>query len=160
MLQRILISLLALGLAGCASLPHNAIAPKVSVADVDLKSLGLFEQRFDVGLRVNNPNDFDLKIEALDFELELNGRAFAKGLTRVTTLVPAASSSVVRVDAVTQSDNLIQQIKTLPPGLLKGNVPYRITGRVKTDKSSRWFPFEQTGTVGGDSKSKPKGKAI
>lgn len=160
MLQRILLGLIALGLVGCTSLPLNAVAPKVSVADVDLKSLGLFEQRFDVGLRVNNPNDFDLKIEALDFELELNGRAFAKGLTRVTTLVPAASSSVMRVDAVTQSDNLIQQIKALPPGLLKGNVPYRITGRVKTDKSSRWFPFEQTGTVGGDSKNKPKGKAI
>ena len=90
------------------------------MAEVDIKSLGVFEQHFDVGLRVNNPNDFDLTIEALDFELELNGRPFAKGLTHVTTLVPAASSSLLRVDAVTQSTNLIQQIKTLPDVLKSG----------------------------------------
>ncbi len=78
MLQRWLAGLIALGLTACSGLPLNAVAPKVSVAEVDIKSLGVFEQHFDVGLRVNNPNDFDLTIEALDFELELNGRAFCQ----------------------------------------------------------------------------------
>ena len=158
MLQGWLAGLIALGMTACSGLPLNAVAPRVSVAEVDIKNLGLFEQRFDVGLRVNNPNDFDLIIEALDFELELNGRPFAKGLTRVTTQVPAASSSLVQVDAVTQSTNLIQQFKTLPDAL-KGGVPYRIRGRVKTDLSSRWLPFEQNGVVGGE-KDKSRGKAI
>ena len=131
----------------------------VSVAEVEIKSLGLFEQRFDVGLRVSNPNDFDLNIEALEFELELNGRAFAKGLTRVSAMIPAISSTVMRVDAVTQSKNLLQQIKTLPSETLKEGVPYRIKGRVKTDKSSRWIPFDHTGVYGGDEKN-PKGRAV
>ena len=129
------------------------------MADVDIKSLGIFEQRFDVGLRVSNPNDFDLKIEALEFELELNGRAFAKGLARVSTLIPATSSTVIRMDAVTQSRNLIRQIKTLPSETLKEGVPYRISGRVKTDQSSRWLPFDHTGVYGGDEK-KPAGRAV
>jgi LEA14-like dessication related protein len=159
MLQRLLVSLIALNLVACSSLPSNAVAPKVSVAEVDIKSLGLFELHFDVGLRVNNPNDFDLTIEALDFELELNGRAFAKGLTRTTTLIPAVSSTLVRVDAVTQSTNLMQQIKSLSPEALKRGVPYRITGRIKTDKSSAWFPFEKAGIVGGEAE-RPNGKAI
>ncbi len=159
MLHGWIAGLMALGLAACSGLPLNAAAPKVSVAEVDVKSLGLFEQHFDVGLRVSNPNDFDLKIEALDFELELNGRPFAKGQTRVTTLIPAASDSLLRVDAVTQSKNLIQQIKTLPPDALKGGVPYRIRGRAKTDKSSSWLPFDRAGTVGGD-KDKSSGQAI
>lgn len=151
--------LIALSLTACSGLPPNAVAPKVSVAAVDVKSLGLFEQHFDVGLRVNNPNDFDLTIEALDFELELNGRAFATGLTRATTLIPAVSSALVRVDAVTQSTNLVQQIKSLSPDAVKRGVPYRITGRIKTDKSSAWFPFEKAGTVGGEAE-RPDGKAI
>ena len=159
MLQRLLAYLLVLGLVACSGLPLNAVAPKVSLADVDIKRLGLFEQRFDVGLRVNNPNDFDLKIEVLEFELELNGRPFATGLSRTATLIQAASSTVLRVDAITQSKNLIQQIKTLPPDTLKDGVPYRITGRVKTDKSSRWIPFDHAGVYGGDEK-KPKGRAI
>lgn len=158
MLQRWLVGLIALGLTACSGLPLNAVAPKVSVDGVDIKSLGLFEQRFEVGLRVNNPNDFDLTIEALDFELELNGHPFAKGLTRAMTRVPAATSSLVRVDAATQSTNLIQQIKTLPDAL-KGGVPYRIKGRVKTDLSPRWLPFERNGMVGGE-KDKSRVKAI
>lgn len=159
MMQRLLVFLLALGLAACSGLPFNAVAPKVSVAEVDIKSLGLFEQRFDVGLRVSNPNDFDLKIEALDFELEVNGRPFAKGLSRTSTLIPAASSAMLRVDAIMQSKNLIRQIKTLPPETLKDGVPYRITGRVKTNQSSSWLPFDHTGVYGGDEK-KPAGRAV
>lgn len=158
MLQRWLVGLIALCLTACSGLPLNAVAPKVSVAGVDTKSLGVFEQRVEVGLRVDNPNDFDLTIEALDFELELNGRPFAAGQTRATTLIPAASSALVRVDAATESTNLIQQIKVLPDAL-KGGAPYRIKGRVKTDLSSRWLPFEQNGIVGGE-KGKSKGKAI
>ncbi|MDO9222049.1 MAG: hypothetical protein Q7T90_13590, partial [Thiobacillus sp.] len=52
----------SLGLAACSGLPWNAIAPKVKVADVGIKSLGLLEQHLDVGLRISNPNDFDLSI--------------------------------------------------------------------------------------------------
>lgn len=160
MLQRLFALCIALSLVACTGLPLNAVAPKVSVADVDIKSLGLFEQKFDVGLRISNPNDFDLKIEGLDFELTLNGRPFSQGLSRVTTLIPAASSTVMRVDAIMQSKNLIQQIKTLPPETLKDGVPYRIKGRVKTDQSSNWIPFDHSGLYGGESKKKPDGKAI
>jgi LEA14-like dessication related protein len=159
MRTRLLVFFALLVLAGCSALPINAVPPKVSVADIDIKSLGLFEQHFDVGLRLANPNEFDLGIEALDFELELNGQPFAKGMARSPTLIPAVSSVVLRVDAITQSENLIQQIKTLPPETLREGVPYRIKGRIKTDKSSGWLPFEQQGVYGGGEK-KPEGIAI
>ncbi len=139
-------------LAACSGLPLNAVPPKVSIADVEVKSLGLFEQKFDVGLRIANPNDFDLKIEGLDFDLEINGRPFASGLSRVSALVPAASNTVMRVEAIVQSKNLVRQIKTLPSETLKEGVPYRIKGRVKTDKASAWLPFDHSGVYGGDGK--------
>ena len=112
MMRRFLAMCLAGVLSACSGLPFNAQAPRVSVADVEIRSLGLLEQKLDLGLRVANPNDFDLRIEALDFELEVNGRPFATGLSRVSTLVPAASMSVLRVDAIIQSKNLIRQIRT------------------------------------------------
>jgi LEA14-like dessication related protein len=158
-MQRLLMFFLLLGLAACSGLPLNAVAPKVSLAGVVIKSLGLFEQHFDVQLRVANPNDFDLTIEALEFELEVNGRPLANGLSRASTRIPAASSAVLGVDAIMQSNNLIRQIKTLPPETLKDGVPYRVKGRVKTDQSSDWLPFDHTGVYGGDEK-KPKGKAV
>lgn len=159
MLQRLLMLVSVLGLAACSSLPLNAVAPTVSVANVEIKSLGLFEQRFDVGLRVGNPNDFDLTIEALEFELEVNGRPLANGVSRVPTLIPAAASAMLRVDAFMQSKNLIQQIKTLPPDTLQDGVPYRVRGRVRTDRSSGWLPFDHAGVYGGEGKN-PAGKAV
>lgn len=149
----------ALILAACSGLPFNAEPPRVGVADVAVKSLGLFEQTFDLGLRVSNPNDFDLTVEGLDFTLEVNGRPFASGVSRVSARVPAVSSAVLRVDAIMESKNLIRQLKALPPETLAAGVPYRIKGRVKIDKASRWLPFDHTGVVGGETK-KPRGKTI
>ena len=159
MLQRLFVLFLAFGLTACSGLPFNAVAPKVSVAEVGVKSLGLLEQRFDVGLRVSNPNDFDLTIEALEFELELNGRPFATGLSQVSTRIAAASSTLLRIDATTQSKDLIRQIEALSPESLKEGVPYRIRGRLKTDRSPSWMPFDHTG-VSGRGEKKPAGRAV
>jgi LEA14-like dessication related protein len=158
MLQRLLTLLLALGLAACSSLPFNVLAPKVSVAEVDIKQLGLFEQHFEVGLRVANPNAFELKIEALEFEFDLNGRAIATGQSNVPALIPAESSSVLKVEAMTRSMSLLQHFRTLPDSLKQG-VDYRIKGRVKTDKLPGWFPFEHSGVLGGE-EPLPSGIAI
>ncbi len=159
MMRRVLILLFAFGLAACSGLPFNAVAPKVRVADVNIKSLGLFEQRFDVGLRISNPNDFDLTIEALDFELEVNGRPFAAGLSQASTRIAATSSTLLRVDAITQSKDLIRQFEALSPESLKAGVPYRIYGRLRTDRSPSWVPFDHAGVYGGE-KKKPEGRAV
>ncbi len=149
----------SLGLAACTGLPWNAVAPKVSVADVAIKSLSLFEQHLDVGLRIGNPNDFDLTIETLEFDLEVNGHPFASGLSNTLTRVPAAASAVLRVDTFMKSNDLIQQFKSLSPAVLKDGVSYRVKGRIKTDRSSRWLPFDHTGVYSSDEK-KFKGKAF
>lgn len=158
-MRRLWVLLVLFSLAACSGLPLNMLAPRVSVATVDLRQIGVLEQHFDVGLRVANPNDFDLTIEALEFDLEVNGRAFAKSLSRAATRIPAASSEVLQIDAIMQSKNLLEQLRTLTPDTLKQGVPYRIRGRIKTDQSSRWLPFDHSGVYGGDAKP-PTGRTV
>lgn len=158
-MRRLLLFLFLFGLSACATLPPGAQAPRVSLADVSLRSLGLLEQRFELELDLVNPNDFDLKIEGLDFELEVNGRPFAKGISRVTTLLPAGSTTPMRVTAVTQSKDWLTQMKSLSADVLKEGMPYRVHGRVKTGGLARWLPFEHMGVYGGSAK-RPKGQAI
>lgn len=143
----------------CTGMPYNAEAPKVGVAEVSVKRLGLFEQVFDVGLRVTNPNDFDIAIEGLEFKLEINGREFATGTAHTHTRLPAFSSAVVHVDTTTDSNKLLQQIKTLPE-ILQDGAPYRIRGRIKIDRANDWLPFDRSGVYGRDEKQKEKGTAI
>lgn len=159
MLNRLLFLVLVLGLTACSGLPPNVLAPRVRVAEVDIRHLGLFEQHFEVGLRIDNPNDFDLDIEALEFEFELNGRAFATGMSNVPTRVPAASSTVMQVEAMTQSVNLLQQIKSLPESLKRG-ADYRIKGRVRAGGLPGWLPFEHAGVVGGGETKQPGSQSI
>ena len=149
----------SLGLAACSGLPWNAVAPKVSVADVGIKSLGLLEQQLDVGLRISNPNDFALTIEALEIELEVNQQPFARGVSHQATRVAAVASTVLRADTFMQSKDLIRQFKLLSQGGLKTGVPYRLKGRFKTDKSSRWQSFDRSGVYGDDGPS-AEGKSI
>lgn len=144
--------------AACTGIPFNAKAPKVSVAEVNVKQLGLVEQVFDVGLRINNPNDFDINIEGLEFKLEINSREFATGIAHTHTRIPAFSSAVVHVDTTTQSNKLLQQLKTLPE-ILKDGVPYRIYGRIKIDRIADWVPFDRSGVYNRGGKPNEKGTA-
>ncbi len=148
-----------LSLAACSRLLPEPVPPKIGIADIEVKSLGLFEQTFDVGLRVDNRNDFELAIEALEFEIEANGRPFASGHSQHPVRIPAASDAVLRVEATTQSETLLRQLKRLPRGGLKAGVPYRIRGRVKIEGLPGWLPFDRSGTVGGEAKP-PKGEAV
>ncbi|MFZ0107508.1 MAG: LEA type 2 family protein, partial [Thiobacillus sp.] len=79
--------------------------------------------------------------------------------TQASATIPATSSVVMRVDAITQSHNLVRQLIVLDPEKLKQGLPYLIKGRVKTDKWIGWLPFEQKGVYGGAAK-KPQGSAI
>lgn len=142
----------------CTGIPFNAKAPQVRVAEVNVKRLGLLEQVFDVGLRVNNPNDFDINIEGLEFQLEINSREFATGNAHTHTRIPAFSSAVVHVDTTMQSNKLLDQLKTFPE-ILKEGVPYRIHGRIKIDRAADWLPFDRSGVYGRD-REKEKGTAI
>lgn len=148
MLQRALVSFLVLILAACSALTPKPLPPQVSVAAVEVKSVGVFEQRFDIVLRVANPNGFALTVEALEFDLDVNGQPFARGRSPLPARLAAASETDVVIEAVTRSDDLIRQLGTLAPGQLKQGLPYRLRGRVKTDRSSRWLPFEHAGVYG------------
>jgi LEA14-like dessication related protein len=156
MLQRLLVLFLPLVLAACSGLPLNAVAPRVSVGEVGLRHFDWFEQHYEVGLQLSNPNEFDLEIEALDFEIELNGLPFASGQSRNATVIPALSGTVLRVDAITQSKNLVQQIRALQPEATRDGVSYRVRGRVKTGHSPIWLPFDHAGLVGGEKQKIPR----
>ena len=75
-------------LAGCAGLPPGAQPPSVTIADFGLGSASLFEQQFNLKLRIQNPNPEEFKVDGMAFDLEINDQPFARGVGNQAVTVP------------------------------------------------------------------------
>lgn len=81
--------MLAALLAGCAGLTGPIEEPRVSVTSLRLLPSNGIEQRIEVGLRLMNPNSFDLDARGLVVSLGLNGVPVLEGATADLPRVPA-----------------------------------------------------------------------
>jgi len=129
---------------GCSGLFRTMEPPRINIVNVTPKEIKLFEQVFDLELRVQNPNEAALPIHGLAFELEINDRRFATGVSNENVTVDAFSSLVVHVEAVTSSWVILQQIAQLQ----RTGTPlvnYRIRGAIYSGSPSVKLPFDNMG---------------
>jgi LEA14-like dessication related protein len=56
-------------MASCSTMPKDFETPRVNIADLTPKDMAIFEQRFDVKLRIQNPNNVELSINGLLFDI-------------------------------------------------------------------------------------------
>jgi LEA14-like dessication related protein len=89
-----------LWLAGCASVFGDVEPPEVSLAGLAFDQPGLFEQRLRLDVRLRNPNDFQLDVERLLFDLEVNDRELGKGWTTASFDVPAFGEALLPVSLI------------------------------------------------------------
>jgi LEA14-like dessication related protein len=108
----------------------------------------LFEQRYALTLRIQNPNSFDLDVNGLSFEVELNGREFAHGVSNKGVLIPAYGESTLEVEVTSSLFNIVDQINALERRQGK-SLEYRIHGKISTANHLLSLPFERKGEIGG-----------
>jgi len=133
-------------LGGCAALQRDVEPPTVRLVGLELLQLGLLEQRFELALRVTNPNDFDVPVQALEYGVFVDGREFASGLSSEPFELPALGEEVVRVEVGTRLLENLQQLSRWqrdPPDALD----YRLEGRARLSRLPVWLPFEEQGSV-------------
>jgi LEA14-like dessication related protein len=125
--RRILALALAtpLAAAGCASIDSEAL--RVSLASVSVAEAALLEQKYLLRVRLQNPSDRPLKLDGFVYDLTLNGRAFARGVSDQQVVVPRFGEVVIDLPAVGSTGSAIRQILELGGG--RRQVDYRLTGR-------------------------------
>jgi LEA14-like dessication related protein len=129
--------------AGCAGLPPGAQAPTVTIAEFALDNAGLFEQQFNLKLRIQNPNPAEFRVDGIAFDLDVNDQPFAKGVGNQAVTVPRYGSGFMPVEAVSTLGGFIKQFRRIYQGE-KVAFKYRIKGTVSLAGGTR-IPFEQTG---------------
>jgi LEA14-like dessication related protein len=149
------IAAIVLVLAACAATRFET--PELQVVNIELQRGELFDQRFKVRLRVQNPNDRALPVKGIDATMDLNGEEFAHGVAGEAFTVPAHGEA--EFDMLL-SANMAGAILKLVSGLRDGKVPdsldYRVRGKLSLSSGLlRSIPFEETGSFRpGDLKGK------
>jgi LEA14-like dessication related protein len=137
--------LAALVVAACAALTPHYERPELSLVGVELESAQLLTQRFRVRVRVVNPNDRALPVQAINFTIELDGDRLGVGATAAAFTIPARGEG--SFDALVTTDLATSLVKILPR-LRDGGPPvaYRLAGEVSTALPFlRSIPFDQRG---------------
>jgi len=157
-LNPLAISLFAFSLliiSACSNLSARIEPPTITLAGIEPVDMTLFEQTYKLKLRIQNPNDFDLPLQAMNYVLELNGKKFANGVSRQQVTVPAYDSALIETQVISNLASLFDQIQGLA---LKGtgNLQYRLIGNVHVGNWDSRIPFEYEGKIGLDPTSQSR----
>ena len=134
-------------LAACATVPPEIEPPKISIANIVPKDFTIFEQRFDAQLRIQNPNEKELGINGMRFDIDLNEREFANGMSGEKVTIPRFGSQVVNVEVITGISSFLRQVQELNKAGA-GKIRYRLKGTAFVDAPSSFkLPFDEKGEV-------------
>ena len=93
-----LLLVLSLLIAGCATLQSDFETPQVDVVAVRMLPPDGILPRFNVDLRVTNPNRSKLPINGATYSLELEGLQLISGLANDLPDIPAYGEEVMTLD--------------------------------------------------------------
>jgi LEA14-like dessication related protein len=123
-------------------LPSQPETPEVQLVNITPLDTTMFEQRLQVDLRVQNPNDFDLEVPGLDFTLQLNKQRLARGLMNKASTIPRLGDSVLSVETTTSTFDVMRQLLNLPQ---RQAVTYQVKGVLHLDGTR--LPFDTEGVI-------------
>jgi LEA14-like dessication related protein len=140
--------LLLLNAAGCASIA-SLEPPDVRVHSLEMlePAPDSLEQRFAVGLRLVNPNNRDIDIDGIDFELALNDRRLARGVSNKAFSLPRLGEAETTVVVTTSLFDVLRQAIDLG-SQPDGPMDYRLHGRLHLGSGFlRSIPFDHRGQL-------------
>jgi len=142
-----LVALVAL-LQGCSTLGDDLVAPRLSLVGVQMLSTDMFAQKFKVRVLVQNPNDLELPVRGLEYQIIMMGDSFAEGTSNDVFLLPARGEAEFDMLVTTNFVSSFGRLLSRVGGGKLENIDYEISGKVFVDKGVlRRIPFNHHGTV-------------
>ena len=141
----LILTLLGALLGGCSTMKALEEPPRISLIGLEPVELGLLEQRYNVRLRVQNPNKVDLYIQGLEYSIAVNGRDFARGVSDREAQIQAFGEGIIDVSVVSSLPSIIRQLKLL--GERGTPFRYTISGRIALRGIPGTVPFNHEGEL-------------
>ena len=131
---------------GCAGLGQRLEAPRVKLANIQVREVKALETVFEIQLRVFNTNDVALKIDGIECDLELNGDSFAVGVSKTEIEIGAFESQIVPLLVYTSVIDMVRGVHNIQKN---EQIAYELSGKLKLGGSSfpSVIPFSTEGRV-------------
>jgi LEA14-like dessication related protein len=145
-------------LVACAGVGTKLETPHVAFVGLKALEASIFEQRLEVRLRVQNPNQIEIPVNGLDVDVELAGEPFARGISAREFTIPANGEA--EFDMIVTANAATALIKILGSDRKSREaIEYRLKGKLSTRLGMfRSIPFEETGTLPIGSITEKKGR--
>jgi len=136
-------------ITGCAGLYMSADRPRVNISNIQPKDVKLLEQVFTMDLRIQNASESAIDVKGLAFNLEINDRPFATGVSNQQLTIQPFTSQVIQVEAVTTLANLLRQVTQVQKSVDAAKLKYRLQGTIHTGSALARISFDETGEIAG-----------
>lgn len=100
-------------LSGCATMNLDYEEPSVELVSFKALPANSFEQNFEIGLKLTNPNNFDLPFNGISYQLSVAGETLARGVAANIPTAEAYGESRFVVPVSTSLIGGIQVIRAL-----------------------------------------------
>jgi LEA14-like dessication related protein len=133
-------------LAGCAGVGKRMEPPRVKLANIRPESMNLLETVFEVQLRVFNTNESPLTIKGVESEIELNGKAFAFGVSESDIEIPAYGTELLPLRVYSSVFDIIKSAVGMHK---QEQLQYRIKGKLRLGAGAfpGTLPFDSEGSI-------------
>jgi len=138
--------LVAIVFAGCAGIGRISETPYITLSNINVLNMGVFEQRYRIMMRVQNPNDVAIPIKGMSYQIVINEKDFARGVSNKSFIVPAFGEEVIELEATSDLNSILSQFQNLMAGGIK-KVSYSLIGKAKVENRIRRLPFEYIGEL-------------
>jgi LEA14-like dessication related protein len=143
---------------GCASL-HRTDPPQVTLVGIEPAAGEGLEERMQLKLRVQNPNDSPIEYDGVYVELDLQGKSFGTGVSNQRGTVPSFGEAVVTVPVTVSVLGIVREAIGLVEGKPTDKITYELRGKLNSTTSGA-LQFKSQGEFTLPTSATPTGDAV
>ena len=133
-------------LSACATLTSDVDPPKVTMESFRSIASESGTPRFEIKLRVTNPNKQPLDVAGIGYSVKIQGKELVSGVTNDVPLVEAYSEEMVTLEASLQLFQLLRLVTSLAT-VESDALAYRFSAKIDFKGFTPTQRIEETGTI-------------
>jgi LEA14-like dessication related protein len=130
-------------ISACTSMRAKTESPQVTLETVRIVRIADAKADVSLGLKISNRNDFELAIDAVEFDVTLDGRPAVSGRSVHVDALPAGGEAKVELAGRVDVAAVVTALMTLGSQL---PVAYALSGAVRL-KNGTALPFSRKGEI-------------